>query len=194
MKYHYHKQCHCTHLLLEDEEKKLLDFIFSEAKDVNEISWRKLGSIQNRLKVKVTRNMNIPKPTIGIAVDGFCKGNPLGPAGYRGIDLETGEILFQSQLGPATNNIAEFMAIVHGLMFCKKHKKHDRVFSDSEIAIKWIERKECKTDMQKGINVELDEKIQHCLRWLVGEKKLPDVDKWFTNAWGEIPADFGNKK
>ena len=49
-----------------------------------------------------------------IAVDAACSGNP-GMMEYRGVDLATGEVVFH--YGPiyGTNNIGEFLAIVHAL-------------------------------------------------------------------------------
>ena len=52
----------------------------------------------------------ISKPTKGICVDGGTVGNP-GPCFYRGVDLETGQIIFEKHLGPGTNNVAEFLGL-----------------------------------------------------------------------------------
>ena len=52
-------------------------------------------------------------PAEALAVDAACSGNP-GPMEYRGVYLRTGETVFH--FGPVygTNNIGEFLAIVHG--------------------------------------------------------------------------------
>ena len=49
-----------------------------------------------------------------LAVDAACSGNP-GPMEYRGVYLLTGQEVFH--FGPVygTNNIGEFLAIVHAL-------------------------------------------------------------------------------
>ena len=53
--------------------------------------------------------------TNSIAVDAACSGNP-GTMHYRGVDLSTREIIFsQGPFMQATNNIGEFLAIVHAL-------------------------------------------------------------------------------
>lgn len=135
------------------------------------------------------------KPQVGICVDCFCRENP-GDSGYRGIDLETGEIVFINKfLGKCDNNIAEFIALVHGLMFCKKERKHERVYSDSEIAIEWVKNKSINTRFFTGDKPELAEKIWRAERWLVNEKQTYNKHffKWNTKEWGENPADFGNK-
>ena len=87
------------------------------------------------------KNNNIEEslkvPTMGIVVDAEVSGNP-GLGSYRGMDLATGEILFQSKKMYLTNNLCEFLALVHGLMYCQKNRKHNRVFSDSVTAISWV--------------------------------------------------------
>lgn len=144
------------------------------------------------------------KPNSGIAVDGYCKGNP-GPGGYRGVDIETGEILFEyhsSKENPpeeCTNNIAEFLGIVHALGYAKNlskkgGKSYSTVYSDSEIAIAWVKSKGCGTKFNTGKHKEVAHRIWKCEMFLVEQKSLPTLKKWETKNWGEIPADFGNKK
>ncbi len=135
------------------------------------------------------------KPTKGIAVDGYCKGNP-GPGGYRGVDIETGEVLFKYNTVHCTNNIAEFLGIVHALMYIKKFraKGYNTVYTDSEIAMAWVGKKACGTKFEKERYVELCQRIFKCEMFLVECKSLPSYRKWITAEWGEIPADFGNKR
>lgn len=54
-----------------------------------------------------------------LAVDAACSGNP-GPMEYRGVYLLTGQEIFH--FGPVygTNNIGEFLAIVHALALMKQ--------------------------------------------------------------------------
>ena len=135
------------------------------------------------------------KPTKGIAVDGFCKGNP-GFGGYQGIDIATGKKLFSRGYGHCTNNIAEFIAIVHALGYAKLHKFdfEGYIYSDSEIAIAWVKSQKVSTGMDLDLGSVAWGEVQKCLRFLSQEKKLVEVKKWLTKEWGEIPADFGNKK
>ena len=72
-----------------------------------------------------------------IAVDAACSGNP-GPMEYRGVDLRSGQELFH--LGPmhGTNNIGEFLAIVHALALLKKQGVKRTVYSDSRNALLWV--------------------------------------------------------
>lgn len=55
-----------------------------------------------------------------ISVDVGCSGNP-GIVEYKGVDTRTGEIIFyQGPISKGTNNLGEFLAIVHGLAYLKK--------------------------------------------------------------------------
>src|SRR5687767_880588 len=48
-----------------------------------------------------------------ICVDAACSGNP-GKMEYRGVETSTGKEIFRSKVFPlGTNNIGEFLAIVH---------------------------------------------------------------------------------
>src|SRR5437868_3618042 len=82
-----------------------------------------------------------PLITHSISVDGACQGNP-GIAEYQGVITTTKEKLFHG--GPfhdGTNNIMEFLALVHGLSYCKKKDIKVPIYSDSKIAINWIKEK-----------------------------------------------------
>ena len=154
---------------------------------------------KDHFKEKQTKEpMNEPesKPTHGIAVDGYCRNNTTegGLGGYRGMDISTGAILFNSRVfDPISNNIAEFMAIGHALMYCKKEMDSKTIYSDSQIGIGWIERKKCNTALANCDQTALLN-IGKIERWLLEQKFLSPVTKWQTKIWGEIPADFGHKK
>ena len=85
--------------------------------------------------------------TNSIAVDAACSGNP-GTMHYRGVDLSTGEIIFsQGPFMQATNNIGEFLAIVHALALMEQTGEQRTIYSDSKIAISWVKQKKCKTKL-----------------------------------------------
>jgi len=66
-----------------------------------------------------------------IAVDAACSGNP-GTMYYRGVIAATKEIVFaQGPFPSATNNIGEFLAIVHALALLYKAKDTRVIYSDS---------------------------------------------------------------
>ena len=129
-----------------------------------------------------------------ICVDAASSGNP-GIMEYQGVDILTKKVLFK--MGPyknATNNIGEFLALVHGIAYLEKKKKSKIIYSDSNTAISWVKKKKCKTTLKKNSeNKEVFELISRAIKWLNTNKYNVNVLKWDTKLWGEIPADFGRK-
>ena len=128
------------------------------------------------------------------AVDAACSGNP-GPMEYQCIDLATGAQVFH--FGPihGTNNIGEFLAIVHALALMEKQGIKDKViYSDSHTAILWVKKKQCKTKLEHNYETKpLFDIIRRAETWLRGHNIQVEIIKWETSRWGEIPADFGRK-
>lgn len=130
-----------------------------------------------------------------IAVDAACAGNP-GVLEYQGVHTQSKKVLFKK--GPftnGTNNIGEFLAIVHALAFLKKENKEDvLIYTDSKTAISWVRQKKCKTKLIfNQSNTELKNLIERAEFWLQNNTYKNPIQKWHTKAWGEIPADFGRK-
>ena len=130
-----------------------------------------------------------------ISVDAACAGNP-GKMEYRGVLTHNKKELFKK--GPyqkGTNNIGEFLALVHGIAFLKsKNKENIPIYSDSKIAMSWIKQKRCKTNIHfDASNKDLLELIKRAEKWLKENNFKNPILKWETKAWGEIPADFGRK-
>jgi len=130
-----------------------------------------------------------------IAVDAACSGNP-GKMEYRGVYLKTGKEIFH--YGPVwgTNNIGEFLAIVHGLALLKQKGLHSMpIYSDSVNAQLWVKRKKCKTTLERNEKTEaLFQLIARAETWLHNNTYQNPIIKWPTEEWGEIPADFNRKK
>ena len=129
-----------------------------------------------------------------LSVDAACSGNP-GLLEYRGVYLKTGEEVFrQGPFEEGTNNIGEFLAIVHGLALLKQKQSNIPIYSDSANAIKWIAEKRCKTKLEKtSVNMSLFYMIERAEKWLKENTYTTQIIKWKTSEWGEIPADFGRK-
>lgn len=129
-----------------------------------------------------------------ISVDAASSGNP-GIMEYRGVDTQTHKQLFhQGPFQQGTNNIGEFLALVHGLAFLKKHNSDRIIYSDSRIAMGWVKKKKCNTKLKlNSKNKALFELIDRAENWLKENSYSTTVVKWETKAWGEIPADFGRK-
>ena len=128
-----------------------------------------------------------------LAVDAACSGNP-GQMEYRGVYLATGEEIFH--FGPilGTNNIGEFLAIVHGLALLEKQQSNIPIYSDSRNALLWIKQKKCKTKLERTpATEEVFIMIDRAEKWLNSHTYSSPLIKWETSEWGEIPADFGRK-
>jgi len=138
---------------------------------------------------------SVPPVLPSLCVDAACSGSP-GKLEYRGVMIADGREMFR--VGPyadGTNNVGEFLAIVHALTWLAKHKLQMPIYSDSENAIAWVNTGVCKTKLARtGKNAPLFVMIKSAENWLA-ENELEDdaILKWDTELWGENPADFGRK-
>lgn len=129
-----------------------------------------------------------------VAVDAACSGNP-GPMEYRGVYLLTGQEIFHFGPVHGTNNIGEFLAIVHALALMKQKGICMTIYSDSRNALSWVKQKKCKTKLERTPKTEeLFCMIERAETWLKTHD-YADIPllKWKTEEWGEVPADFGRK-
>ncbi len=128
------------------------------------------------------------------AVDAACSNNP-GVLEYRCVHTATGKEVFRR--GPfknGTNNIGEFLAIVHALALFKRKNIRDPIYSDSDTAIKWVKLQKCRTRLARDeSNEALFQLIERAEKWLRENDYENPILKWWTEFWGEIPADFGRK-
>ncbi|GAA0872620.1 ribonuclease H family protein [Gangjinia marincola] len=129
-----------------------------------------------------------------ISVDAASSGNP-GKMEYRGVDTSSKKELFkQGPFAQGTNNIGEFLALVHGLAFLKKHHSARIIYTDSRTAMSWVRQKKCMTKLAPSSkNSALFELVKRAEDWLKTNSYTTSIIKWETKAWGEIPADFGRK-
>ena len=152
-----------------------------------------IGTHQSKLVTHTPKSLPENFDMNCVAVDAACSGNP-GPMEYRGVYLLTGQQIFH--FGPVygTNNIGEFLAIVHALAYIKKNGWDMKVYSDSVSGMAWVRNRKAKTTLKR------DEKTAQVLdlviraeNWLWQNPDHAQVLKWNTEEWGEIPADFGRK-
>jgi ribonuclease HI len=129
-----------------------------------------------------------------IAVDGAWN-TATGEVEYQGVYVRTQKVLFrQGPYHDGTNNIVEFLGIVHALAYCKKNNLALPVYSDSRNAIKWVKDKEARTKQKRSNeNKKLFELVDRAIVWLKENHYENKILKWETKAWGENPADFGRK-
>lgn len=129
-----------------------------------------------------------------ICVDAACSANP-GPFEYRGVHTNSKRILFQ--VGPipgGTNNIGEFLAIVHILALLKKHNRNDIIYSDSKTAMFWVQQKKTNTTLKEtNANKKVFDMIRRAELWLKNNSYSNPILKWRTSIWGEIKADYSRK-
>jgi ribonuclease HI len=135
-----------------------------------------------------------PEVAKGYAVDAACSGSP-GPVEYRCVKNDTrAEIFHQGPFAEGTNNVGEFLAIVHALAHFKRAGIQAPLYSDSRTAIAWVRDKTCKTELVRSErNAPLFELIARAERWLAENSYDTALRKWNTSVWGENPADFGRK-
>ena len=128
-----------------------------------------------------------------LCVDAACSGNP-GPMEYRGVHLPSGKEVFRFSPIQGTNNIGEFLAIVHGLALMQQKGISMPIYSDSVSGQAWVRNKKAKTTLARTPETEkaLD-LVARAENWLRTHQVNVPILKWDTENWGEIPADFGRK-
>lgn len=131
---------------------------------------------------------------LSLAVDAAC--NNKGDFEYQGVWVFSDENIFK--VGPykqGSNNIGEFLALVHALAYLNSHKDEKMkvmpIYSDSRIAMSWVKARICRTNQNPTPAVK--NLIQRAEKWLRMNSFNNPVLKWETKVWGEIPADFGRK-
>ncbi len=137
----------------------------------------------------------IGKPILeSIAVDA-ASSSSTHEVEYKGVYVKTRQVIFlRGPYKDGTNNIGEFLALVHALGYCKKKNIDLPIYSDSRTAISWVRRKQAKTKQAQTLeNGKLFELIERAEDWLKTNSYANKILKWETRAWGEIPADFGRK-
>lgn len=162
----------------------------------NDNPWKYVGkSAEGSTTKKGTVNANHPAIIKdSLAVDAACSGNP-GLMEYRGVYVLNGKQVFhQGTFEHGTNNVGEFLALVHGLALLKRENLSMPIYSDSANAIKWVKDKKCKTKLERvNENQSLFYMIERAEKWLRDNTYTTRIIKWETAEWGEIPADFGRK-
>ncbi len=175
-----------------DQAQQALRRPYDEVKGQKTLRDTMVGIDQNGKTV--VRQGDVPGPELdSLAVDAACSGNP-GVMEYQGVYVANRQRLFHFKAPVGTNNIGEFLAIVHGLAYLKKHQLKQILYSDSVNAINWVRRKECRTKLPLNPQtVELWNVIRRAETWLQTNTYTTEIRKWDTDHWGEIPADFNRK-
>lgn len=129
-----------------------------------------------------------------LSVDVGSRGNP-GPVEYKGVYTKTGEIVFEHAGFPkGTNNMGEFLAVVHALQYLKEKNSSIPIYSDSMTALKWVKDKKIKSTLIRDKNTEpIWNAVDRAETWLQENSWNNPLMKWETKQWGEIKADYGRK-
>ena len=133
-----------------------------------------------------------------IAVDGACAGNP-GRMEYRAVRVADGSEVFHigaKQPLTGTNNIAEYLAIIHlAALLAREGDFTTPIYTDSRNTLAWLKRGHSKTTLAATPKTETTlALLARADAWLAanGPIRNPNI-KGPTEEWGEIPADFGRK-
>ena len=170
------------------ENKKDAEIAFQEW-------WKNYYEVKGVTKREKVKNEDIPFFAESLAVDAACSGNPWEME-YRWIDLQTWDEIFHEKFAIWTNNVWEFLAIVHWLKYLQ-NKKDKVIYSDSRIAISRVNQWKCKTQLKiKDWNFdfgELFKAVENAEIWLKENWIKNKILKRNTEEWWEIPADFWRK-
>ncbi|GAF15486.1 ribonuclease HI-related protein 3 [Bacillus sp. JCM 19046] len=129
-----------------------------------------------------------------ISVDVGSHGNP-GRVEYKGVDTKSGEVIFEKEpIAMGTNNMGEFLAIVHGLAYLKNEQSSKPVYSDSKTAIGWVKKKKANSTLKRTAETEeIWTLVERAEQWLKDNPNHNPIYKWDTATYGEIKADYGRK-
>lgn len=130
-----------------------------------------------------------------LCVDAACNSQTMVME-YRGVWYADRAVYFSAGPHPGgTNNIGEFLAIVHGIAQLAKDGKTVPIYSDSRTAIAWVERKVVNSQTRKrgDTSTKVNRLVDRALKWLTENSYPNEILKWRTDVWGEVPADYGRK-
>ncbi|MEC0232093.1 MULTISPECIES: ribonuclease H [Paenibacillus] len=173
----------------------------AEARQALEKGWQKSLNFSGKGSSAATNTSKSASPESApeidfdsISVDVGCSGNP-GIVEYKGVDTKTGEIIFyQGPIAKGTNNLGEFLAIVHGLAYLQQQGSNKTIYTDSVTALSWLRKKEVSTNLVRDSSTEeIWTLVDRALKWLRSNSYSNKIVKWDTKKYGEIKADFGRK-
>lgn len=102
------------------------------------------------------------RPKRGIATDG-AHSMKRGVTRYRAVNLATGELLFEQNIGNQTINIGEFLGVVEAAKYIIEHRFSPAIiYTDSLTALTWFNEK--RTASRKR-NAALKKRKSFSKRW-----------------------------
>lgn len=131
------------------------------------------------------------KPTEFLCSDVACYGNP-GMFEFRVMNHEKKILVASPLFDWGTNNIGEFLGIAAAFYFARENQIYLDIFSDSQVAIGWVNAKKCRTK-EKLLGDRVKNVILHAETFLQSIDTADRLYYWQTKNWGEIPADYNRK-
>lgn len=129
------------------------------------------------------------RPKSGIATDG-AHSMKRGVTRYRAVDLATGRLLFERNIGNQTINIGEFLGVIEAAKYIIEHRFSPAIiYTDSMIALTWFNEKRTAS-RKKNPDIK---KAEIFLKAMASKIDKIQVLHWDNALWGETPADFGEK-
>ncbi len=189
------KECEAQIKGVEGSQYKSFDSLEEAEQAINRNYWEFVKKDGRSQPIVKKAPPSIGKPIENSVVVDAAWNTATGDMEYQGIYLPTRQKLFlQGPYADATNNIGEFLAIVHALAYLKKNNSEIPVYSDSKTAIGWVKKKHANTKLQlTPRNKNVFELLQRAEKWLAENTYKNPILKWETEYWGENPADFGRK-
>lgn len=189
------KECEAQIKGFDDAQYKSFESLDEAEKAIQKNYWEFVNKKDNSKPSLKEAPANVGKPNMNsICVDAAWNTSS-GDMEYQGTYLATGKRIFlQGPFQDGTNNIGEFLAIVHALAYLQKQGSDLPIYSDSRTAISWVKKKRANTKLvPTPRNKAVFELVARAERWLSTNKFTNPILKWETEYWGENPADFGRK-
>lgn len=111
---------------------------------------------------------------------------------YKGFNESTNKWIFKVKYkGYCTQNVADFMAIVHALHYCKINNIDLPIYNDNLVAIKWVKDKKVNSLLIKTKeNHELFQSFENALVILKQNDFLNPILFWKKKELGNIKNPF----
>ena len=188
------KECEAQIKGFEDARYKSFESIEEAEKAIQRDYWEFVTKKESKPVLKEAP-ASVGKPIKNSIIVDAAWNTASGDMEYQGIYYATGKRIFlQGPFRDGTNNIGEFLAIVHALAYLQKNASDLPIYSDSRTAISWVKKKHANTKLAlTPRNKPVFEMLQRAERWLASNTYPNKILKWETEYWGENPADFGRK-
>lgn len=111
---------------------------------------------------------------------------------YKAFNEETQKWIFQKKYtGYCTQNISDFISIVHALHYCNENSLDSPIYNNNKIAINWANNKKTNTQLFKNNeNKEIFQLYENALVWLKQNECSNQILFWNKKEMGNIEKPF----